>query len=257
MRLKIWWAIALSGCMASSAMAQAAAPRTIELDLASAAAPVDRFYDLSIGSDFPGTLIRSDSQAQLVPAVQELGFRYIRFHDVFHDVLGTVKDVDGTLVYDWTKLDQLYDALLAKRIRPFVELGFTPAAMKTSEQTLFYWKGNTSHPDPAKWTQLIDAYVRHIRARYGADEVRQWYFEVWNEPNLKDFWENADQQAYFDLYANTARTIKAIDPQLRGRWPLHRRCGLGAGTAGLRCQAQTADRFRHHAYLWRGRRLSR
>ncbi|WP_226427921.1 beta-xylosidase [Xanthomonas sp. MWU16-30325] len=215
MRLKIWLAIALSGCMASSAMAQEAAPRTIELDLASAAGPVDRFYDLSIGSDFPGTLIRSDSQAQLVPAVQELGFRYIRFHDVFHDVLGTVRDVDGTLVYDWTKLDQLYDALLAKRIRPFVELGFTPAAMKTSEQTLFYWKGNTSHPDPAKWTQLIDAYVRHIRARYGADEVRQWYFEVWNEPNLKDFWENADQQAYFDLYANTARTIKAIDPQLR------------------------------------------
>lgn len=52
-------------------------------------------------------------------------------------------------------------------------------------------------------------------ARYGAEEVRQWYFEVWNEPNLKDFWENADQQAYFDLYANTARTIKAIDPQLR------------------------------------------
>ncbi|PPU01717.1 GH39 family glycosyl hydrolase [Xanthomonas arboricola] len=215
MRLKTWLAIALSGCMASSAMAQEAAPRTIELDLASAAGPVDRFYDLSIGSDFPGTLIRSDSQAQLVPAVQELGFRYIRFHDVFHDVLGTVRDVDGTLVYDWTKLDQLYDALLAKRIRPFVELGFTPAAMKTSEQTLFYWKGNTSHPDPAKWAQLIDAYVRHIRARYGADEVRQWYFEVWNEPNLRDFWENADQQAYFDLYANTARTIKAIDPQLR------------------------------------------
>ncbi|MCC4617286.1 beta-xylosidase [Xanthomonas campestris pv. asclepiadis] len=215
MRLKILLAIALSVCMATSAMAQEAAPRTIQVDLGSAGGPVDRFYDLSIGSDFPGTLIRSDSQAQLVPAVQELGFRYIRFHDVFHDVLGTVKDVDGTLVYDWTKLDQLYDALLAKRIRPFVELGFTPGAMKTSEQTLFYWKGNTSHPDPAKWTQLIDAYVRHIRARYGADEVRQWYFEVWNEPNLKDFWENADQQAYFALYANTARTIKAIDPQLR------------------------------------------
>lgn len=99
MRLNIWLAIALSGCMTTSAVAQQAAPapRTIQLDLATAGEPVDRFYDLSIGSDFPGTLIRSDSQAQLVPAVQELGFRYIRFHDVFHDVLGTVKDVDGTL----------------------------------------------------------------------------------------------------------------------------------------------------------------
>lgn len=214
MRPNVLLAAALC-CMTTPAMAQHAAPRTIQLDLATAGAPVDRFYDLSVGSDFPGTLIRNDTQAHLVPAMQELGFRYIRFHDVFHDVLGTVKEVDGKLVYDWTKLDQLYDALLAKRIRPFAELGFTPSAMKTSEQTLFYWKGNTSHPDPAKWTQLIDAYVRHIRARYGAEEVRQWYFEVWNEPNLKDFWENADQQAYFDLYANTARTIKAIDPQLR------------------------------------------
>ena len=26
-------------------------------------------------------------------------------------------------------------------------------------------------------------------ARYGVDEVRSWYFEVWNEPNLKDFWD--------------------------------------------------------------------
>ncbi|WP_372392717.1 beta-xylosidase [Xanthomonas sp. NCPPB 3582] len=215
MRLNTLLAMTLACGMAWPALARDASPRTIDVDLSSADKPVDRFYDLSVGSDFPGTLIRPDTQAHLVPAVQELGFRYIRFHDVFHDALGTVKEVDGKLVYDWTKLDQLYDALLAKRIRPFVELGFTPNAMKTSEQTIFYWKGNTSHPDPAKWTQLITAFIQHIRARYGAEEVRQWYFEVWNEPNLAGFWENADQQAYFDLYANTARTIKAIDPQLR------------------------------------------
>lgn len=62
-------------CAATSAMAQHAAPRTIQLDLATAGAPVDRFYDLSVGSDFPGTLIRNDTQAHLVPAMQELGFR--------------------------------------------------------------------------------------------------------------------------------------------------------------------------------------
>jgi len=31
-------------------------------------------------------------------------------------------------------------------LKPFVEPGFTPDAMKTSEQTPFYWKGNTSRP---------------------------------------------------------------------------------------------------------------
>jgi xylan 1,4-beta-xylosidase len=128
------------------AWAAPAAPRVVALDLAKTGGPVDRFFDLSVGSDYPGTLIRPDSQAQLKTAVDELGFRYIRFHAIFHDVLGTVKVQDGKIVYDWTKLDQLYDALLAKGIRPFVELGFTPDAMKTSEQTIFYWKGNSSHP---------------------------------------------------------------------------------------------------------------
>src|SRR5262245_34677200 len=84
-------------------------PRVIELDLARATQPVDRFFDLSIGSDYPGTLIRADSQAHLALAVDELGFRYVRFHDIFHDVLGTVRVVDGRTVYDWTQIDRLYD----------------------------------------------------------------------------------------------------------------------------------------------------
>ena len=189
--------------------------RDVEVDVSKASSPVDRFYVLSVGSDYPGTLIRPETQAQLVPTVEELGFQYIRFHDVFHDTLGTVRRVDGKIVYDWTKLDQLYDSLLAKGIRPFVELGFTPNELKTSDQTLFYWKGNTSHPKPEMWSDLVGAFIRHLHDRYGAEEVRRWFFEVWNEPNLKDFWENADQTAYFDLYANSARTIKAIDPHLR------------------------------------------
>src|ERR1700690_1889522 len=89
-------------------------------------APVDRFFDLSVASDYPGTLIRPDSQAQLKTAVDELGFRYIRFHAVFHDVLDTVRIENGKCIYDWTKIDQLYDDLLANHIKPFVELGFTP-----------------------------------------------------------------------------------------------------------------------------------
>ena len=54
-----------------------------------------------------------------------------------------------------------------------------------------------------------------IEERYGKDEVRTWYFEVWNEPNLSGFWEGADQKAYFELYDVTATTIKSVDPALR------------------------------------------
>ncbi|HEX4736760.1 MAG TPA: beta-xylosidase [Allosphingosinicella sp.] len=189
--------------------------RQIEVDLARAGAPVDRFFDLSVGSDYPATLIRPDSQAQLKTAVDELGFRTIRFHAIFHDVLGTVREANGRISYDWSGIDRLYDDLLARHIRPFVELGFTPQALATSQNSIFYWKGNTSHPRPDGWRDLVAAFVRHIESRYGAAEVRLWYFEVWNEPNLSGFWEGAEQPAYFALYDLTARTVKSVDPALR------------------------------------------
>ena len=189
--------------------------RRIDVDIARAGEPLDRFYNFSVGADYPGTTIRPENLAQLRTATDALGFRYIRFHDIFHDALGTVRVVNGETVYDWTKIDQLYDALLAMGIRPFVELGFSPQAMATSPQTIFYWRGNTSHPRPDAWRALIDAFVRHLISRYGQGEVRCWYFELWNEPNLAGFWERADQAAYFELYDVTARTIKAIDPALR------------------------------------------
>ena len=151
--------------------------------------PVDRFFDLSVGSDYPGTLIRDDSQSQLQMVTDELGFRYIRFHPIFHDVLGIVRVENGTTTYDWTKIDQLYDDLLSRHIRPFVELGFTPEALATSKNSIFYGHGNTSHPDPAGWRSLIAAFIRHIEQRYGQNEMRTWLFEVWKEPSLSGCWE--------------------------------------------------------------------
>jgi xylan 1,4-beta-xylosidase len=201
--------------LAAAAQSPRVLSRHIVANIEDTSGPIDRFFDLSIGSDYPGTLIRGDSQAQLKLTSDELGFRYIRFHGIFHDVLKTVRVENGKTVYDWSGIDRLYDDLLARRIRPFVELGFTPEALATSENSVFYWHGNTSHPKPEGWRDLVDAYIRHIEERYGKDEVRAWYFEVWNEPNLSGFWEGADQKAYFELYDLTAKTIKSVDPRLR------------------------------------------
>ncbi len=208
-------AFALSCASSTFAQASRSSVRIIVADVQHTRGPVDRFFDLSVGSDYPGTLIRDDSQAQLKLVTSELGFRYIRFHAIFHDVLGTVRIENGKTVYNWTKIDQLYDDLLARNIKPFVELGFTPEALATSNNSIFYWHGNTSHPKPDGWRDLIAAFTRHIEQRYGKNEVCSWFFEVWNEPNLSGFWEGGDQKAYFELYDLTAKTIKSIDPELR------------------------------------------
>jgi len=189
--------------------------RHVLVDVRQSSGALDHSFDLSVGSDYPGTLMRENSQAQLQLAVRELGFRYLRFHAIFHDVLGTVRIRDGKVVYDWSKIDQLYDDLLSKQIKPFVELGFTPEALATSANSIFFWHGNTSHPDPGGWRELVEQFIRHLEQRYGRDEVRSWYFEVWNEPNLAGFWEAADQKAYFELFDSTSKSIKGIDPALR------------------------------------------
>ncbi len=207
--------IGLLALVSATLHGAAAAERNIHIDRTQATQPLDRFFDHSVGADFPGTTGRDDALAQLKTTADELGFRYLRFHAIFHDELGTVRKEDGRLVYDFSRIDKLYDALLARGIRPFVELGFTPEAMATSKQTIFHWKGNTSHPEPAAWAELVEAFARHLITRYGADEVRRWPFEVWNEPNLSGFWEGADQAAYFELYARSARALKRVEPGLQ------------------------------------------
>lgn len=213
-RLGSWLAL---GALPAAWTAAGAAPATrqVLLDRSQAMQPVDRFFAHCVGADYPGTTGRAQNLAQLKTAVDELGFRYLRLHDIFHDALGTVTRDGERLAFDWRGIDRFYDALLAMGIRPFVELGFTPRVMRSSEQRIFHWQGNTSHPLPGPWAQLVEAFAQHLIARYGAAEVRQWPFEVWNEPNLDGFWEKADQAAYFELYASTARALKRVDAALQ------------------------------------------
>jgi xylan 1,4-beta-xylosidase len=64
------------------------------------------------------------------------------------------------------------------------------------------------------WHDLIEALVRHVTARYGAEEVAKWYFEIWNEPNLPMFFSGT-QADYFALYDATAAAVKAVNAAYR------------------------------------------
>jgi xylan 1,4-beta-xylosidase len=66
-----------------------------------------------------------------------------------------------------------------------------------------------------RWDALMVELARHLISRYGIDEVAQWYFEVWNEPNI-DFWNGIPRQkSYFELYEHTARALKSVSSRLR------------------------------------------
>jgi xylan 1,4-beta-xylosidase len=163
-------------------------------------------------------LIREDVLDHLRYVQKTIGYQYIRFHALFHDDMGVVKRrKDGSLSFQWHHVDKIYDALLEMGLRPFVELNPMPKDMASGETTMFYYKMNVTPPRLyEEWGMLVEKFTEHCIERYGLEEVQQWYFEVWNEPNLKCFWWTDNQlEEYFKLYDAAAFAIKGIDPTLR------------------------------------------
>jgi xylan 1,4-beta-xylosidase len=180
--------------------------------------PFPHFWEKMFGSGRAILSLRESYRHDLREVKQATDFEYVRFHAILHDEVGLYnEDSEGRSAYNFSYVDQIYDGLLANGVRPFIELSFMPnqLAAKNSPHA-FWYKPNVSPPkDWARWDNLIAAFTQHLVSRYGIDEVAQWYFEVWNEPNL-DFWTGEPKQAtYWELYDHTARAIKGINPHLR------------------------------------------
>ena len=145
------------------------------------------------------------------------GIRHLRFHGLFHDdMFACRRGEGGSLVFNWQYIDDVFDALLATGVRPFVEFGFFPSDLASvSDVRCFWWQAHVTPPeDYREWSALVEAAVRHFIRRFGREEVQQWYFEVWNEPNLWFFF-NSPKSRYFELYRATVLAVKAVDPALK------------------------------------------
>lgn len=181
--------------------------------------------------------LRESYRNDLRSVKQATGFDFIRFHAIFHDEVGLYdEDAAGNPLYNFSYVDQIYDGLLQNGVRPFVELSFMPAKLAAKPIMQDFWYHPISSPpkDFAKWGALVTQFAQHVIDRYGIDEVSQWYFEVWNEPNL-NFWAGEPHEStYYQLYDTSARALKKVNPRLRVGGP---------ATA----QAAWVDRFIAHA----------
>jgi xylan 1,4-beta-xylosidase len=184
-------------------------------DLAAASTPLPHFWEHTVGSDYAAMALRADWRSQLARAQAELGFGYVRFHDVLSDRMFTLTCQQDRLLYSFFNADSIFDFLRSIGMRPFVELSFMPRTLASGDTTVFSYQGNVTPPkDYAQWARLVSKLVLHLVERYGVEEVRRWYFEVWNEPNLEAFWTGT-QAEYFELYRRTVGAIKGVDDKLR------------------------------------------
>ena len=183
--------------------------------LTAPATPLKHFWEHTVGSCHAPLALRADWQAQLARCRRQLGFRHVRFHGLLCDDLGTCVEHDGCLLDSFFNADALVDFLLSIGVRPFVELSFMPEALASGTDTIFHYRANVTPPrDPHAWASLVRRLAAHWVERYGAEEVRRWYFEVWNEPNLRAFWTGS-QEDCFTLYRHTATVLKEVDAGLR------------------------------------------
>lgn len=198
--------------------AAAQTPEAIHIDAKASARPFPHFWEQMFGSGRANLSMRESWREDARAARSITDFEYVRFHAILDDENGVYRvDAEGRPVYNWSYVDQIFDGLLAAGIRPFVELSFMPAALAVSQQPHPFWY--KPNPNPPKsyeqWGELVGSLAKHTQERYGASEVRHWYFEVWNEPNL-DFWAGKPAQAtYFQLYDAAALALKRVDPGIR------------------------------------------
>ena len=172
-------------------------------------------WEHTVGSGHAILALRADWQEQLHRCHDELGFRYVRFHGLLSDDLGTLIEHQGKPLYSFFNANRICDFLLSIGMKPFVELGFMPEMLASGRETVFKWRGNVTPPaGHDAWATLIRTLVSQWVDRYGIDEVRQWFFEVWNEPNIPVFWTGTRDE-YFMLYGHTVRAIKSVDASLR------------------------------------------
>ena len=190
----------------------------VTIDAHAAGKPFPHFWEQMFGSGRARLSMRQSYRDDIQRVKKVTEFGYVRFHAILDDENGVYsEDAKGNPIYNWSYVDQIYDGLLDSGIRPFVEISFMPKALASRLDYQAFWYRPIVSPPKSydKWDALMTAFAKHLIARYGIDEVSQWYFEVWNEPNL-DFWSGKPaQQTYFELYDHTASALKAVNPRIR------------------------------------------
>ena len=197
----------------------ARSPITVDLDVAATGKPFPHFWEQMFGSGRAVLALRDDYRKDLRRVKAATGVGYVRFHGIFHDEVGLYdEDEKGVPRYNFSYVDQIYDGLLATGVRPFVELSFMPKKLAADPKNIFgFWYQPYISPpkDYARWDAMLDALAHHLIDRYGIDEVAQWYFEVWNEPNI-GFWGGEPYKpTYYELYEHSARALKRVSERLR------------------------------------------
>ena len=169
-------------------------------------------------------LLRSEVQEHVMMLKQALGFKYIRFWNIFSpEFLINVDDPKEN--YNFTRLDSIFDFLINLDLKPHIDFGVKSHMIVYNINKLQICDErekdylSIDFMEPKKWERFLNAFMQHLIYRYGRSEVDSWRVEYWfNEGQ----WKKSAFDQYFELFDITYRTIKKYSE------------GMEVGGSGLR-----------------------
>ena len=178
----------------------------------------DKFYLYSTTIGSASQILLSSNQNMLRQLQKDIGFKYIKFHGLLDDAMMFYSEDDlGEVHLNYNFIDQVLDFLLSIGLRPFLELSFMPKDLaEDPSHTMFYHPSIISFPKSLnKWITMIQSLLDHLISRYGRDELSNWHFYLWNQPDSpSSLFGFREQERFFDWYQCTYRIFKNCNETL-------------------------------------------
>jgi len=219
-----------------SAAAESSFPAIISVDASRPTGewkPIWRFF----GADEPNYATMPDGK-QLLGELGEMkrDAVYFRTHNLLTSGDGTPalkwgstgvygEDGQGRPIYDWTIVDGIFDAYREKKVRPYVQIGFMPEALSVKPHPYrHHWHPGAKYEeiytgwayppkDYDKWEELVYQWTLHCIERYGREEVAQWYWQTWNEPNI-GYWRGSRDE-FFKTHDHAIHGVRRALPEAK------------------------------------------
>lgn len=169
-------------------------------------------------------LARADVLEHLTMARDELGLRHVRACAMYGPEMRILrrplvnwnrKPENPIPEPNWQMVDLTIERLLDLGLKPIYTTCFTPPGFTDSPKVCWPDGNPIGMPrDPGQWADFVTHGLEHHLRRFGRTEMRSWYFECWNEPNLSGFFSGT-REDFFQLWSATWRAVKAVDPEFR------------------------------------------
>lgn len=174
------------------------------------------------GHDYMFSMTEDEAGEYIFSRIKEhQTVRYVRTHFTFtnHPLVGgnvVVFDEDGGYHYDFSRVNRAFRFYLDHGVKPIVEFDFFPKGFSIPLGDGMNSEGfNSRHAMPRdwdEWERLLRAFMDNLVSTFGKEELRTWYYEVWNEP---DAWPTEHLDVFYRLYDVFAHVVKSYDERFR------------------------------------------